>query len=217
MSKVVSVVRVAVALLALSLTCFPSHRRHSRAQGGQAGVFDFYLFVLSWSPEFCHSKPGAAQCSAHKGFVVHGLWPQNNNGSYPSNCATNQPGPSNSSAIADIMPAEIIQHEWQTHGTCSGLSGDAYFALIRQTFESIKIPEQFQAPKSSVTLHPKELKQAFESLNGNLSDADIAVQLRGNYLNAAEFCFAKGPSPVPLACAGVRDVTGGTFIVPPVN
>ncbi len=208
--------KVTGVLLIFSLTCFSSHR-HSRAQNGQSGVFDFYLLVLSWSPEFCYSRPGAAECSAHKGFVVHGLWPQNKDGSYPSNCRTDQPAPSDPSSMSGIMPAEIVRHEWQTHGTCSGLSGDAYFALIRKAWASVKIPEQFSAPGASFSVSSAQLKHAFEKSNPQLNDSGMAVQLRTRYLNAVEICLAKSPALDPIACSGVRDARSGTFLVPPVR
>ena len=212
-------IKTLAPLLCFCLLCFSAgqHRaRHPRASG-QSGVFDFYLFVLSWSPEFCHGHPQAAECSQHAGFIVHGLWPQNNDGSYPSNCATSQPGPTNTNSVADIMPREIIQHEWQTHGACSGLSGDAYFALIRRAYDSILIPARFKAPAASFTLQPKQLKQAFEGSNAKLDDAEIAIELQGNYLNAVEFCLAKNATLEPIHCSNVKDANRGTFVVPPVQ
>ncbi len=209
--------KVTAALLALSSLCYPSHKRNQRAHAGQAGVFDFYLLVLSWSPEFCHSKPTAAQCSAHTGFIVHGLWPQNNDGSYPHGCQTDKPGPTNPSAVADIMPAEIIEHEWKEHGTCSGLSGDDYFALIRKVYKSVHIPDGFRAPASSFSTSPQKLKSDFERVNSGLSDSNVVIQLNGNYLNAVEFCVAKGSQPSAASCSGVPDAHRGTFIVPPVR
>jgi len=208
--------RFAAVLLALSFTCSASHR-HSGPRSGQAGVFDYYVLVLSWSPEFCYSHPSAAECSKHSGFVVHGLWPQNNDGSYPSNCQTSQPPPTHPSLMADIMPAEIIQHEWQQHGTCSGLSGDAYFALIRKAFQSVRIPARLQTPNSSFTLTAEKLKQEFEQGNPNLRDTEMAVQLHGNYLSAVEVCMAKGDHPAPIACSNIREARSGTFVVPPVR
>lgn len=205
-------------LLSFASVCYPSHHhRHHSAPRGQTGVFDFYMLVLSWSPEFCSSKPTAAQCGQHASFVVHGFWPQNNDGTYPSNCVTEQPGPSNPSAIADIMPAEIIQHEWEKHGTCSGLSGDAYFALIRKVYNSIAIPSRFKAPSSSFTIRPAQLKHDFEEANPSLTDKEMTIQLRGGYLNAVNICESHSQSPVATPCAGLQDTTGGTFIVPPVK
>src|SRR6266700_8136158 len=37
----------------------PQHAAQAAAQ------FDFYLLNLSWSPEFCHSHPAAAECAMH--------------------------------------------------------------------------------------------------------------------------------------------------------
>ncbi|HEX4165492.1 MAG TPA: hypothetical protein VHZ55_08450 [Bryobacteraceae bacterium] len=208
--------KITSALLVLAFASFASHHR-SNPHNGQAGVFDYYLFVLSWSPEFCHSKPNAAECNKQTGFVVHGLWPQNTSGSYPSNCATNQPAPSNSASLTGIMPIELIPHEWQQHGTCSGLSGDAYLALIRKLYTSLTIPDRLKGPTSSFTWRPQDLKHAFEGANPQLKDPDIAVQLRGNYLNAVEICVSKGADPQPIACSNIKDAPGGTFVVPPVR
>ena len=104
-------------------------QRRGRAEAnGTPGVFDFYLLTLSWSPEFCVTHPQAAECAAHPGFVLHGLWPQNNDGSYPEDCS-DAAGPSDPGAFRDIFPDEhLLEHEWQTHGTCSGLGPDAYFS-----------------------------------------------------------------------------------------
>lgn len=45
---------------------------HDRADN-TTGAFDYYLLTLSWSPEFCLTHPSAAECSAHPGFILHGL------------------------------------------------------------------------------------------------------------------------------------------------
>lgn len=115
------------------------------------------------------------------------------------------------------MPAAIVQHEWQKHGTCSGLSGDAYFALIRRAYESVKIPQEMRAPSSSLTTSAKSLKATFERANPGVQEEDITIQLRGNYFNGLEVCLTKTQNAAPTACSGVRDARGGTFIVPPVR
>src|SRR5690242_3686329 len=73
---------------------------------GQAGAFDYYVLSLSWSPEYCHNKVNNEQCSGqrHFGFVVHGLWPQYRNGSWPEYC-TSLRGPDNPARMLDIMPS----------------------------------------------------------------------------------------------------------------
>ena len=109
-----------------------------------------YLLAVSWQPEFCETKPSKLECqtatptrfdASH--FTLHGLWPQS--GSYCGVSKTNKsydtsnrwnklPAVSlNSSTRADLqqkMPGTqsyLERHEWIKHGTCSGLSQQAYF------------------------------------------------------------------------------------------
>ncbi len=103
----------------------------------QGASFDYYLFALSWAPEFCatsHSGQTAIECDPrrHRGFVVHGLWPQLANGPSPENCGSGRPVARQIvNATLDAMPsAGLIQHEWRTHGTCSGLDPATYFSDI---------------------------------------------------------------------------------------
>ncbi len=197
---------------------FISTARFAPAQSqGTPGVFDFYLLTLSWSPEFCHGHPNAPQCSEKLGFIVHGLWPQYNNGTWPLNCPTNNPAPTDTSSVSQIMPPSILQHEWEKHGTCSGLSGNDYFRLIRRIFDSLKMPGDLTSPTRSFTLTPAALKKDFENTNSSLADQDIAIQLNHGYLNAVEICFSKGATPAPIACTNVTDIHGGTFKIPPVR
>jgi hypothetical protein len=90
-------------------------RRGGRAQANAApGVFDFYLLTLSWSPEYCVTHQGAAECTAHPAFVLHGLWPQNNDGTYPEDCS-NAPGPANP-GIAVQRHLSRCQVCWRMNG-----------------------------------------------------------------------------------------------------
>jgi ribonuclease T2 len=192
-----------------------SHHKRDQSQSSQPGVFDYYLLNLSWEPEFCQSPRNAdsEEClKPTKGFVVHGLWPQFTNG-YPEHCST-AAGPANPSAFLDLIPtAWLVQHEWTTHGTCSGLSADDYFALIRTARASIKIPDQFSKPGEQFTIAPAEVKQSFVSANPNLRTEDIAVSCGNNYLTAVEFCMSKDGLK-PMACtSGVRDCRANTITV----
>ncbi len=181
------------------------------------GAFDYYLLTLSWAPEFCYSKPNNPECSGHFGFIVHGLWPQYNRGGYPENCGQ-QPGPTNPSAMLDLMPdSHLIQHEWTTHGTCTGLAADNYFALIRRLRNSVKIPQAFVAPAQQFSMSPQELKQDFEQANPGLTDADMAVSCgSGPYLVAVEICFSKDGRLTQ--CGGdIRDCNRPQLRVPKVQ
>src|ERR1035438_2704980 len=62
---------------------------------------DYFLLSLSWSPQFCTTKPGKApqnafQCRENSfGFVVHGFWPEaadaKNDHDHPRNCHDTAP------------------------------------------------------------------------------------------------------------------------------
>lgn len=204
---------------------FPAGRM-SRARSGDPGLpaadlesyfpdgnFDYYLFTLSWSPEYCHGHRNNAQCRGdHPGFVVHGLWPQFNNGQWPSACSS-APGLSNPSAMLDIMPdPRLIQHEWTTHGTCSGLTADQYFGVVRNAYNSIRIPSSLVSPSRTSTRSADQIKQMFADANPGMSSADIAISCHNRYLSAVEFCLGKNLQPT--ACRAVRDCTAGSIRIP---
>jgi ribonuclease T2 len=179
--------------------------------------FDYYLLALSWSPEYCHSHTSSTQCASdkHFGFVVHGLWPEYKTGSGPQHCG-NQPGLSNPGSMLDIMPdLGLVQHEWTTHGTCSGLSADQYFGLIRKAFGGIRQPTQLTSATKQQTLSPRQVKQAFETANPQLNDAEMMINCASNYLQAVEICLNK--SLQPISCPAPRDCRASIIRVPPVH
>ncbi|MFX5574808.1 hypothetical protein ABTD77_20430, partial [Acinetobacter baumannii] len=72
------------------------------------------------------------------GFVVHGLWPQYQNGGWPENCSTERVSEQMIGRMLDIMPSrQLVIHEWRKHGTCSGQSADDYFGTIRKSFTGL--------------------------------------------------------------------------------
>jgi len=59
------------------------------------------------------------------------------------------------------MPARrLVYHEWDTHGTCSGLSQRAYFELVRKARETVTIPAEFADVKDYRTVAPREIQDA---------------------------------------------------------
>jgi len=208
---------------AVALACsvaLPAKSHHHRKPRQSSGPWDHYLLTLSWSPEYCHSHPTDDQCTGpkHFGFVVHGLWPEYPNGlSGPEACSQAQ-GLSDPSTMLDIMPTlRLIQHEWTTHGSCSGLSADAYFGLIRNLFSSIHIPSQFAAPSSTMLITGAQTRAAFEQSNPGLQDPDIGLSCTGTYLQAVEICYSTGSNPQPIACPGRKDCGSGSIKVPAIR
>lgn len=207
---------VALLLMIASGVLLGSNRhRQKQHQSGQPGVFDYYVLALSWSPEFCHGHPTKPECASGKfSFVLHGLWPQYEDG-YPENCST-APGPSDPGRMTDIMPdSSLVVHEWTTHGTCSGLDADAYFRLVRQAFESVRIPAQWTSPNRMFSITPLELKEGFVAANPRLKSEDLAISCGNNYLTAVSVCLDKQLQP--RACEGLRDCRANVIKVAPVG
>ena len=166
-------------------------RRARPAANSQPGAFDFYLLTLSWSPEYCATHSSSSECGSHPGFVVHGMWPQNNDGTYPENCS-NAPGPANPQQYLDLIPTiSLINHEWATHGTCSGLAPDAYFAAIRSAFQAVKIPSAFAKVSQQEMLAPSAIIDDFAAANPKWPSGSIALSCGKNYLTAVEVCLSK--------------------------
>jgi len=178
-----------------------------------SGQFDYYLLTLSWSPEYCHGHPNAAQCDGeHPGFVVHGLWPQNNDGRWPSHCST-EAGLPNPTTMLDIMPdPRLIAHEWTTHGTCTGLTASQYFHTIRAAYDRIRIPDELRHPTQIRRSSAAAIKQMFVDANPKFSTDDIAISCHNRYLAGVSFCLSK--SLQPIACQSMRDCDARSTIVP---
>lgn len=176
--------------------------------------FDYYLLNLSWSPEFCYSHPDAAECASHSTFVLHGLWPQNNNGSYPEDCS-NAPGPADPSAFADIYPdSGLLEHEWHTHGTCSGLSADAFFTTARNAVHSIVMPRELQGLTRQTSMSPNEVMDLFIADNPRIPRESFAVSCGHNYLTAVEICLDKTLHPIQCG-PNIRSCRAVIIRIPP--
>jgi ribonuclease T2 len=186
---------VAIAFAAFFFALAPAKAQ----QYGEPGQFDFYVLALSWSPSYCDSAGNRAdpqQCSRRGkpySFVVHGLWPQYDRG-YPADCSYNPPRiPDRTlNGMLDVMPSRrLVIYEWRKHGTCSGLSPDEYFALVRKAFEKVKIPPRFAQSTNWQTVSPPEVENAFKVANPNLEDDMIAVTCDRRNLREVRICMSK--------------------------
>lgn len=171
----------------------------SAQMGQRSGKFDFYVLALSWSPSYCRSEGTDAnrqQCGTDKyySFIVHGLWPQFENG-YPSRCATRLSDrvPNGlARSLTDIMPSfGLIGHQWRKHGTCSGLNQQEYFETTRKAFERVTIPDAFQNSRRDQSIDPDDVEAAFLNANSQLNGSAIAVTCRDQLIREVRICMNK--------------------------
>jgi ribonuclease T2 len=167
----------------------------------RAGIFDYYLLSLSWSPSYCavaRGVRGDPQCARRFAFVLHGLWPQFERG-WPQDCQSPDRGyvPFRVAVgMRDIMPRDrLVFHTYRKHGTCSGLGVDGYFALARRLYEKIAIPPRLRdLVDERFMISPGELIGAFLASNPDLRSDMIAVSCAGpgHRLREVRICFDKG-------------------------
>ena len=211
-------------LLAVVLGSASAQDRYDRRD--RPGQFDFYVLALSWSPTFCQEsaergREQREQCGSGRpyAFVVHGLWPQYERG-FPRDCQMPAPRLNRELMLSmlDLMPApRLIYHEWDTHGTCSGLSAQDYFALVRKARAAVKIPEAFNAPRSTLTVTPDEVEQAFVTANPGLPRDGIAVTCGGTRLGEVRICMSKNLSFRDCAEINRRACRRDRLHMPPVR
>jgi len=84
-----------------------------------------------------------------------------------------------------------VFHEWDAHGTCSGLGQQAYFDLVRKARDAVKIPDVYASPKSALTVTPDEVEDAFVKANPGLSRAAISVTCGSPRLGEVRICLRR--------------------------
>lgn len=176
----------------------------SAAQGkGHAGEFDYYAMALSWSPEHCAIKPGdREQCARKLGFVLHGLWPQYQRG-YPASCTRERLDVDMEQQFAGLYPSRFLyRHEWEKHGTCSGLSQEAFHQLASDLRQKVKIPAAYQSPEEPLRKNSFQLKADLASANEWLAPDNITVACAdgGRFLREIYICInQQGTDAVPCS------------------
>ena len=169
------------------------------------GDFDFYVLVLSWSPDYCvgSNVNDPQQCGIGKklGFVLHGLWPQYTRG-YPADCSNVKLPKAVQQQFPGLYPnSSLYTHEWDKHGTCSGLKPKEYLALSHSLKESVGIPPAYRAPAKAFRATVADLKAAFIEADSALSEDTLAVQCSGSgrFLKELYICFSREGQPI--ACS----------------
>jgi ribonuclease T2 len=198
----------AAILLGLSVLTAPSARA-----GDRPGDFDLYVLSLSWSPDYCAShRNDVTQCGAdqHFGLVVHGLWPQFASSrvdaasgrpeDWPAHCpgvpASNPPA-----EVATIWPsAGLFRHEWQTHGTCSGLPMADFVTLTGQMRDRFQAPPLLQPTTADRRMAVGDLRTAILGANPGLPAAGLQLFCRKNRLAEIRLCLGKTADHAYTSC-----------------
>ncbi len=171
-----------------------NHHRDADAAPSVAGRFDYYLLSLSWSPSYCLThQEDRTQCSKGFGFVLHGLWPQNADGGYPDSCAPGAQLPPAAAARGQtLFPSpKLMLHEWERHGTCSGLDALDYFNTADRALAVVKIPRSFEAPRTDQSMSAPDILAAFHKANPTMQANSLVVACRRAELSEVRVCLSR--------------------------
>ena len=211
---------LSLVLLLVGIANARSRRSSSQTQTASApGQFDYYVLSLSWSPQYCANPNNATrdreQCGSGRryAFVTHGLWPNNNRPPHPRECAPRSTVPPDLTAqMLAIMPSPaLIQHEWNSHGTCSGLNQRDYFAAIRAAYRLVKIPEPYRQPETDLRVSADEIRRNFGRANAQFPQSSVRLDCSGEYLRELRLCLDRTLGPQPCGST-VQDSCGSRTV-----
>jgi len=193
----------------------PTNPEDNKAVWRKRQSWDFLLLVQQWGPGFCATSSRSCSVPASiQWFTMHGLWPNNNDTSYPSNC--NNSDPFNENAIESIESqldsywpnyltsetnVEFWSHEFDKHGTCAAsqpaLSTELKFfsaALFLRTKYSIHgaLSAGGVSPSNSNPYSPSQILSALKSQFGVDAMISCDRDSQGNeVLTEAALCIDK--------------------------
>lgn len=210
----------------------------------QAAQFDYLLLAASWQPGFCANHGTKPECQnlagtyAANNLALHGLWPNNYDGSYPSYCGApsrdvsldkksqwcsmDRYGVSSSvlSNLSNVMPGVVScldKHEWWKHGDCSGQSANTYWdnaAGLMQRFGQTGF-NTFLQQNAGGYVALADLQNAFEGTFGSGSSSAISFNCTdiGSDSYLTEVWIPLNPAALaafPDPSALVGDATGNS-------
>ncbi|KAJ6811977.1 ribonuclease 1-like [Iris pallida] len=148
--------------------------------------FDFFYFVQQWPGSYCDTRQSCCYPSTGKpaaDFGIHGLWPNYNDGTYPSNCDSRTPYVA--SKISDLTrrmqsdwptlacPSGSGQtfwsHEWSKHGTCSEsiLNQHGYFQAALNLKQQVNLLQIL----TSAGIQPNDQYYSLDSISQAIAQA----------------------------------------------
>ncbi len=158
-----------------------------------------YLLAMSWSPQHCAGVRNPRdvrdrfQCSGENGdfgWVLHGLWPETDNPSYPQWCrpAKIVPQPVLKKHMCMTPSAQLLQHEWAKHGTCMSPHPAAYFRSAEMLFRAVRFPDMATLAVAPQTAG--SVRRAFAAVNPGVAAPMVAVSLdRQGWLSEVRLCL----------------------------
>jgi len=155
-----------------------------------------YTLALTWSPGYCRASGDQAdarfQCRSGNrfGFTLHGLWPDGRGRQWPQYCTRAEIVPADvlRTTLCATPSAQLVQHEWAKHGTCTGMSMRAYFGHATRLYGALRYPDMAALSRRRLTV--SQFRAAFAAANPGLPVEAVRVtSTRGNWLDEVWLCL----------------------------
>jgi len=205
-------------------TAVENTRTSEQKRSARGESFDFYLMAMTVHPAFCVDNARKRECSSGnpRPLVIHGLWPERMEPrSYPRDCPAPalDLDPALALELADLMPGMadgLHQHEWRTHGGCSGLDDDDYYRhaleLARRVDGALRATLTTRAGGETTAAELRNIADMFSPGLGRTLTFHCRTLRNGSsrrpYLMEVRQCVdndgADGAPGTPLACAMVK-------------
>ena len=176
----------------------------------------FYLLALNWTPQWCRTMGVGTtaqkmECAQAFGFTLHGLWPNGAARPYPRFCRP--VGGLDTSTVVEMYcrtpSSELLQHEWQAHGSCGWSDPRAYFSRAAKLYDRVVMPKIEAIAPDALTAGA--VRAAFIGRNPWLRADGIYIQAtRSQELAEVRLCYDLKFSPI--ACPGGTGAADGIHI-----
>lgn len=173
-----------------------------------------YTLAITWSPEYCHGHAQDAgsrfECAAGNrfGFTLHGLWPDGQSKAWPEYCHPTGilPPAVIGAHLCAVPSAQLIQHEWAKHGTCTADSPAAFFARSRALYGRLHYPDMDALSRHPLTVDG--FRQAMAAANPGMTPEMMRVSAnKRGWLEEVWLCLGKDYQP--RACPAFESGAAG--------
>lgn len=156
-----------------------------------------YTLAVTWAPHYCHlhARDAAAtfECASGNrfGFTLHGLWPDGRGKTWPQYCKATHilPRATIAAHLCAVPSAQLVQHEWAKHGTCTTDTPDRFLARSRALYAKLRYPDM-DALSRRKTLTAGQLAAAVARRNPGMSADMMRITAdRHGWLDEIWFCL----------------------------
>ncbi|CAL8467296.1 g6833 [Coccomyxa elongata] len=222
LSNIYGVLLVLAALMACCQAATRRHPDPSQCPRCPSGVpetapppgdFAFYFLVRQWPDEFCYKQQGCSTIpDPAAGFTLHGLWPNLDNAcqkDYPEHCSyrdgfdafdVSTINQATLTSMEQNWPSYTTanecfwEHEWDCHGSCSGLAQQDYFQGVLDLHSKYDISAALSAANIEPSNQPvstRDFEQALRDSFGVTPYLYCEHSSGQDYINEVFMCFTK--------------------------